>query len=63
MDDIYQMRPDFEHVNKESMERIIPGPEIALKAAQNVTNAMKIVDDTFKEQQQRELELEMEEEQ
>lgn len=63
MDDIYQMRPDFEHVNKESMERIIPGPEIALKAAQKVPNAMKIVDDTFKEQQQRELELEMEEEQ
>ncbi|CAI2369612.1 unnamed protein product [Moneuplotes crassus] len=63
VDDIYQMRPDFEHVDKELMERIIPGPEIALKSAQKPQNSIKIVNDSFKEQQQMELELKMEEEQ
>lgn len=55
------MRPNFEHVNKDSLERLLPGHE-ALKPAPKPQTSMKIVDDAFKKQQQHELDLQNEKE-
>lgn len=57
------MRPDFGHVNKESIDRVIGGADLNLKQKKPILSSMKIIEDSVKEQQQREFELELEEEQ
>jgi len=64
INDIYQMRPDFDHVNQEATDRIVGGDGLLSKQIQKpVKTSMKIVNDSFKEKQLKEMELENEEEQ
>mmetsp|Transcript_27400 Transcript_27400/g.31560 ORF Transcript_27400/g.31560 Transcript_27400/m.31560 type:complete len:255 (+) Transcript_27400:31-795(+) len=63
IDSIYQMRPDFDHVNKESFERTVGAPEIELQKKKKETARMQIMEDGRKEELKKKLELEMEEEQ
>lgn len=65
IDSIYQMRPDFEHVNKESMERMVGGAELEAQKQKKAKELlrMQIVDDGKREQHKKDIELEMEEEQ
>ena len=65
IDSIYQMRPDFDHVNKESIERLVGGAELELQKQKKAKELvrMQIVEDSQKEQRRKEIELELEEEQ
>lgn len=64
IDLIYQMRPDFEHVNAEAMERMVGGPDINLQRSKKTkeTARMQIVDDGTREEQRKEFELQNEKE-
>ena len=64
IDLIYQMRPDFEHVDNEAMERMVGGPDVNILRQKKIKDAsrMHIVDDGVKEEQRKELELQNEKE-